>query len=149
MISYKHSTTGKTVTHRPWTEEERQRLAELIAEGLAVSAIMKELGRDSPGSVRYALRRYEIAYDSARPRFVFRENIAVQVGGGRRWTDEEDAELGRLVRQGLSSKQITQLMPDRTRFAIVKRRKLLNLPNLFRREPRQPVTFDFDDTGEL
>lgn len=152
MITYVHPQTGKTVRHRPWTSGELKQLAELSEAGLTISAIAKVIGRDSSGSVRFAMRQYRIPYDTSRPRISYRPDGAVRSApGGRRWTDEEDAELVKLARQGLPAAEIARMIPGRGRSGVYKRLKFKGWWHLYQpeRRPRQPVTFDLDDTDEL
>lgn len=121
------------MTRRPWTVEDRQRLTALVAAGRPISAIVRELGRNSPGSVRFAMIRFGIE---------FRSN---------RWTDDEAEELAKLAAQGLTCKEIAALMPPRTTGAIMRKRRLMGLSNPDRRGRRQRRGPDIDlvDTDEL
>ena len=118
------------VTYRPWTAEEKQRLADLVAAGKPISAIVKALGRNSPGSIRFAMRSNGIEHRS------------------NRWTDAENEELRQLAAQGLTAAAIAALMPGRTRTAILRRRREMGLAHLYRRARREPAV-DLADTGEL
>lgn len=135
MITYEHPKTGKPVTHRPWTRREQQQLAELAAAGLTVAEIVKKLGRNSAGSVRFALQHYGIQHNNPRAR--------------RRWSSDETSEVARLSAQGLIAVEIAHLIPGRSASAVASQRRKMGLAHLASRRSRLPVTFDLDDTEEL
>jgi hypothetical protein len=131
VITYVHHKTGKQVTKRSWTKQDVERLAELAAAGRTLEDMARELGRDSIGSVRSAMRLYEIEHHTVHPR--------------RRWTTAEDSELEQLGQQGLNAQQIAALMPGRNAKSVTRRRNELGLGRL----PRQAVPFDLEDPEDL
>ncbi len=131
MITYVHHKTGKKVTKRPWTKHDLERLAELAAAGRTLEDMARELGRDSIGSIRSAMRFYRIEHHTAHPR--------------RRWTPAEDSDLDQLGQQGLNAQQIAALMPGRNAKTVAWRRRALGLGRL----QRQSVPFDLEDPEDL